>query len=131
MKLNPRQNRFVEEYLIDLNATQAAIRSGYSVKTANKIGPKLLVNVGIQKAISDAQAERSEAVGLTVDKILNDIDLIKQNSMATDEFGKMINSTAALKACELLGKYKKMFVDKVEHSGGQTLQVITGVDASD
>ena len=131
MKLNPRQNRFVEEYLIDLNATQAAIRSGYSVKTANKIGPKLLVNVGIQKAISDAQAERSESVGLTVDKILNDIDLIKQNSMATDEFGKMINSTAALKAGELLGKYKKMFVDKVEHSGGQTLQVITGVDASD
>ena len=64
-------------------------------------------------------------------KILNDIDLIKQNSMATDEFGKMINSTAALKAGELLGKYKKMFVDKVEHSGGQTLQVITGVDASD
>ena len=131
MKPTPRQSRFVEEYLIDLNATQAAIRAGYSPKTAQQSGSRLLLNVVIQKAISDAQAERSESVGLTVEKILNDIDLIKKNSMATDEFGKMINSTAALKACELLGKYKKMFVDKVEHSGGQTLQVITGVDASD
>jgi phage terminase small subunit len=131
MILNPRQSRFVEEYLIDLNATQAAIRAGYSARTANKTGPRLMVNVGIQNSIAELQAERSEAVGLTVEKILNDIDLIMQNSMITDESGKMINSAAALKACELLGKYKKMFVDKIEHSGGQTLQVITGVNAAD
>ena len=131
MKLNPRQNRFVEEYLIDLNATQAAIRSGYSVKTANKIGPKLLVNVGIQSAIQKAQAARSERTQITVDKVLDDIELIKLNAMQQEDDGKMINHAGALKACELQGKHLKMFVDKIEHSGGQTLQVITGVDASD
>ncbi|ODN40932.1 terminase small subunit [Piscirickettsia litoralis] len=54
-KLSPKKERFVEEYLIDLNATQAAIRAGYSEKTANKQGPKLLVNVGIQEEIQKRQ----------------------------------------------------------------------------
>jgi len=129
--MNPRQLRFVEEYLVDLNATQAAIRAGYSFKTANKIGPKLLVNVGIQSAIQIAQLARSERTQITADKVLNDIEQIKQNAMQQEEDGKMINHGAALKACELQGRNLKMFVDKVEHSGGQTLQVITGVDATD
>jgi len=129
--MNPRQLRFVEEYLVDLNATQAAIRAGYSFKTANKIGPKLLVNVGIQSAIQKAQLARSERTQITVDKVLEDIELIKLNAMQQEEDGKMINHAGALKACELQGKHLKMFVDKVEHSGGQTLHVITGVNAAD
>jgi phage terminase small subunit len=130
MALNARQQRFVEEYLIDLNATQAAIRAGYSAATANSIGPKLLVNIGIQAALQSAQALRSERTQITADKVLTDIELIKLDAMRFDG-EKMINHAAALKACELQGKNLKMFVDKVEHSGGQTLQVITGVDASD
>jgi phage terminase small subunit len=114
-----------------LNATQAAIRAGYSFKTANKIGPKLLVNVGIQSAIQIAQLARSERTQITVDKVLEDIELIKLNAMQQEDDGKMINHAGALKACELQGKHLKMFVDKVEHSGGQTLQVITGVNAAD
>ena len=131
MKLNPRQSRFVEEYLIDLNATQAAIRAGYSAKTANTNGPRLMVNAGIQSAIQKAQAARSERTQITVDKVLDDIELIKLNAMQQEEDGKMINHAGALKACELQGKHLKMFVDKIEHSGGQTLQVITGVNAAD
>lgn len=129
--MNPRQIRFVEEYLIDLNATQAAIRAGYSAKTANTNGPRLMVNAGIQSAIQKAQAARSERTQITVDKVLDDIELIKLNAMQQEDDGKMINHAGALKACELQGKHLKMFVDKIEHSGGQTLQVITGVNAAD
>ena len=131
MKLTPKQARFVEEYLVDLNATQAAIRAGYSARTANRIGPENLSKPVIAEAIQIAQLARSERTQITVDKVLEDIELIKLNAMQQDDDGKMINRTDALKACELQGKHLKMFVDKVEHSGGQTLHVITGVNAAD
>ncbi|WP_026613082.1 terminase small subunit [Ensifer aridi] len=57
--LNAQQLRFVSEYLIDLNATQAAIRAGYSAKTAKQQGNRLLTNVDVQKAIADAQYKRA------------------------------------------------------------------------
>ena len=50
-KLTEKQQRFVEEYLIDLNATQAAIRAGYSAKTADQQGSRMLANVKVQQAI--------------------------------------------------------------------------------
>ena len=50
-KLTPKQQRFVDEYLIDLNATQAAIRAGYSPKTAHSIGAENLIKPEVQKAI--------------------------------------------------------------------------------
>ena len=131
MKLNPRQSRFVEEYLIDLNATQAAIRAGYSAKTANRMGSENLSKPVIAEAVQKAQMARSERTQITVDKVLEDIELIKLNAMQQEDGGKMINHAGALKACELQGKHLKMFVDKIEHSGGQTLQVITGVNAAD
>ena len=58
--LTPKQQRFVEEYLIDLNATQAAIRSGYSEKTARDIGCENLAKPNIAKAIEEAQNKRQE-----------------------------------------------------------------------
>jgi len=129
--MNPRQLRFVEEYLVDLNATQAAIRAGYSARTAAVIGNEILKKPYIQSAIQIAQLARSERTQITVDKVLEDIELIKLNAMQQEDNGKMINHAGALKACELQGKHLKMFVDKVEHSGGQTLHVITGVNAAD
>ena len=56
-KLTDKQKKFVEEYLIDLNATQSAIRAGYSPKTANEQGARLLANVSIQEAIAESMAE--------------------------------------------------------------------------
>lgn len=56
--LTAKQQRFVAEYLIDLNATQAAIRAGYSASTANQQGPRLLVHVGIAAAVKDSQARQ-------------------------------------------------------------------------
>ena len=81
MKLTPKQARFIEEYLVDLNATQAAIRAGYSARTANRIGPENLSKPVIAEAIQIAQLARSERTQITVDKVLEDIELIKLNAM--------------------------------------------------
>lgn len=72
-KLTNKQQRFVEEYLIDLNATQAAIRAGYSVQTANEQGSRLLANVSISEEIEKAMAERSRRTGITQDRVLNEL----------------------------------------------------------
>ena len=76
--LTPKQQRFVEEYLIDLNATQAAIRAGYSEKTANEIGAENLAKPSIAKAIQDAIKERSERVQIDADYILRRLVEIDQ-----------------------------------------------------
>ena len=68
--MTPRQQRFVEEYLKDPNATQAAIRAGYSKKTAEQQGPRLLGNVGVAAAIQAAQAARSKRTGIDADWVL-------------------------------------------------------------
>lgn len=72
-KLTDKQKKFVEEYLIDLNATQSAIRAGYSAKTANEQGARLLANVSIQEAISKAMAERSRRTGINQDRIVQEL----------------------------------------------------------
>lgn len=73
MSLSAKQARFVEEYLIDLNATQAAIRAGYSEKTANKQGSQLLGKTGISAAIADGQSLRSNRTGITQDRVLAEL----------------------------------------------------------
>jgi len=69
-QLGIRQQRFVDEYMIDLNGTQAAIRAGYSVKTANEQSSRLLANVNVQAAIARLQAERSKRTGVSADRIV-------------------------------------------------------------
>ena len=76
--LTPKQQRFVEEYLIDLNATQAAIRAGYSEKTAHSIGAENLIKPEIQKAIADAQAKREERTQIDSDYVLKRLVEIDQ-----------------------------------------------------
>lgn len=71
--LNPKQARFVAEYLIDLNATQAAIRSGYSEKTAYSQGQRLLKNAEAAKAIEKAMAKRSARTEITADRVLAEL----------------------------------------------------------
>jgi len=72
-KLTPKQQRFIEEYLIDLNATQAAIRAGYSPKTAHEQGAQLLAKISIREAIDKAIAERSRRTGITQDRVLREL----------------------------------------------------------
>lgn len=71
--LTGRQKRFVEEYLIDLNATQAAIRAGYSIKTAGAIAGQNLQKLEIQAAIDVANLERQKKLDITPEKVLAEI----------------------------------------------------------
>lgn len=73
LALTPRQQRFVAEYLIDLNATQAATRAGYSARTANQQASRLLANVNIQAAIAAGQAERGRRTEITADRVLAEL----------------------------------------------------------
>ena len=78
MALTDKQEMFCREYLIDLNATQAAIRAGYSVKTANRIAAKLLSKVDIQNRIAELKTKRNEVVGIDADYVLRRLVEIDQ-----------------------------------------------------
>ena len=68
-----KQKRFVEEYLLDLNATQAAIRAGYSPDTAREIGCENLTKPDISRAIAKAMAERSRRTGINQDRVVREL----------------------------------------------------------
>lgn len=70
--LTPKQQRFVDEYLIDLNATQAAIRAGYSEKTANEQGSQLLAKLSISESIAAAMKKREQRTEITQDRVLQE-----------------------------------------------------------
>lgn len=80
--MTKKQKRFVEEYLIDLNATQAAIRAGYSPKTAQEQASRMLSNVMVQDAVAKAMAVRSRRTGINQDRILYELAKIAFANMA-------------------------------------------------
>lgn len=73
MKLTDKQQKFCEEYMIDLNATQAAIRAGYSEDTARAIGCENLTKPDIQSEVQRLMKERSERTKITADRVLNEL----------------------------------------------------------
>ena len=101
----PKQLRFIEEYLIDLNATQAAIRAGYSKKTAKDIGCENLAKPNIAAAIQAGMDKRSERTEITQDYVLNTIKDTVDKCGESEGF----NPNAVLKGCELLGRHLKLF----------------------
>lgn len=78
-KLTDKQIRFCQEYVIDLNATQSAIRAGYSEKTAGQIGEQNLKKLEIQEYISELQQSKSEELNITFDSIARDVHEIAQD----------------------------------------------------
>ena len=103
-KLTEKQKRFIEEYLIDLNATQAAIRAGYSPNSARDIGSENLTKPDIRARIDEALAERSKRTGINADRVLREIariafvnaaDVINFDS-ATIAEGASTDDTAAI-----------------------------------
>lgn len=72
MALTDKQQRFVEEYMVDLNATQAAIRAGYSQDTAKEIGCENLTKPNIQEAIQKRKQELSDQTGITAERVLKE-----------------------------------------------------------
>jgi len=118
--MTPKQQAFIKEYLIDLNATQAAIRAGYSEKTAYSHGQRLLKDVEIQSAINKAQAERSERTEIDADYVLK---TIKETTDALRRGDTERNAQAIFKGCELLGKHLKLFTDKVDLNGNFSVTI--------
>ena len=120
MSLTPKQARFVEEYLLDLNATAAAKRAGYSERTAYAQGQRLLKNVEIAAAIQEAQEARSERTKINQDWVIERLVGVYEASMEArpvcdkngEEKGFTFNPTAANRALELIGKHKGMFIDR-------------------
>lgn len=72
-KLTDKQERFCQEYLIDLNATKAAERAEYSPKTANEQGARLLANVSVAERISELQAERAKRTNVDADRVIEQL----------------------------------------------------------
>lgn len=138
MKLTKKQEMFVEEYIIDLNATQAAIRAGYSKKTARQIGEQNLSKLDIRKAIDERLAEKKERLIMKQDEILErltqqgrrestDYQVAIVEEMLFDENDKPMGvikkakvvetptqNKDVIKALETLGKYYVMWTDKQE-----------------
>ena len=110
-KLTAKQQAFVAEFLVDLNATQAAIRAGYSVKTAYAIGEENLKKPEIAHAIAQAQAERAEKTQRTALDVLKDIQDVSKEARDGGDL------KTALKGYELEGKHLGMFTEKHEHTG--------------
>lgn len=127
-KLTDKQKEFVRQYLVDLNATQAAIRAGYSVKTAYRQGADLLQKTSIREAIEKAQAKRARRVEVTQDYVLSNLVEVVERTMqrapvtdrkgeqVTDEEGRAVwtfDAKGANRALELLGKHLGIFTDKI------------------
>jgi len=128
-KLTAKQQCFVEEYLIDLNATQAAIRAGYSENSAQEQSSRLLSNVMVEEAVSKTIKKRSDKTGVTINQVVT--------GLLTEAQGGVDDSTPAsrVSAWGLLGRHLGMFVDRVDqrttYEAGDTLaQLLKEIDGN-
>jgi len=120
--LSAKQQRFVDEYLIDLNATAAYERAGYKAKgtSAGACAARLLAVASIKLAIATAMEKRNERIQITQDYVLTKIqDVVEKCSQA----GLAYDPSAVLRGAELLGRHMKMFTDKFEHSGAISVTI--------
>jgi len=124
--LSPRQQRFVQEFIVDLNATQAALRAGYSEESARQIGSQNLSKPYIQDAISKAMAERSSRTKINADwvlkRLVRNVKRASTSVPVTDREGNptgeyVYEGNVVNRALELIGKHVGMFTDKLKLSG--------------
>jgi phage terminase small subunit len=151
-ELTGKQKQFCIEYLVDLNATQAAIRAGYSAKTAQEQSSRLLSNVIVSQHIQQLMNERAKKVSVDSEYVLKTIvetvERCKQAYPVLDRKGEQVyvrvgdddnaplapaftfDSGAVLKGAELLGKHLKLFTDKTELTGANGGAIEMKVDAT-
>ena len=124
-KLTIKQEKFVEEYLIDLNATQAAIRAGYSKSTAQQIGSENLLKPLIAEAVQKARSLMSERALVTQEMVVK--GLLKE----AEYMDEGSTQGARVSAWAHLGKHLGMFTEKVELSGDQNKPVRVNIKFDD
>jgi len=145
--LTDKQQKFCEEYMIDLNATQAAIRAGYKEHSATAIGCENLGKPDISNRIAELRLEQTDRTGITADSILLRLNQVADRCMQAEpvmefdhddkcmvETGEYkFEHSGANKALELLGKNKGLFVEKRELSGpdGGPIQTQSAVIATE
>ena len=133
-KMTPKQKRFCDEYLIDLNATQAAVRAGYSKKTAYSIGEENLKKPELKKYIEARMAEKESELIADQDEVLKYLTAVMRKQtmssvLARDEDGaerviqKHPDEKESLKAAELLGKRYGLYTDRVEQEVDMDLTI--------
>ncbi len=142
-KLTRKQQRFADEYLVDANATQAAIRAGYSEKTAYSQGQRLLKNVEVKKyieeqlerihneKIADAQEVMMYLTSVLRGESLSEIVVVEGTGDGCSDARRMMklpDERERLKAAELIGKRYGMFTDKVNVEGAVPVVIIDDLD---
>jgi len=90
--ITPKQRRFVDEYLIDLNATRAAVRAGYTSNNANVVGPRLLQHAGVAAEIAKARAQLAEKMEITRERVLKEVA-----RLAFSDHRKLLNADGSPK----------------------------------
>lgn len=152
MALNERQKLFVDEYLIDLNATAAAKRAGYSEKTAYRTGADLLKKPQIQEMVKKRLDEKHDKLIMKQDEVLQrlsaagrreevDYQVAQQEEPIYNERGDLIGMAKkpvtvqvptqnkdSIKALELLGKYHTLFTEKQQIDVSGAIQFVDDID---
>ena len=136
--MTAKQQRFVDEYLIDLNATQAAIRAGYTPKYANTNASKLLQNTTIRDMIAKRMAEKEAELIASQDEVLRYLTAVMRGESHAEvvvvegvgegcsearTMQKAPDEKERLKAAELLGKRYALFTEKVETDTDMELNI--------
>ena len=138
-RMTAKQKRFCDEYLIDLNATQAAIRAGYSKKTANRIGTENLSKLVIKQYIDKRMAEKESELIADQDEVLKYLTSVLRGESESeivvvegqgDGYSEARNIQKApdekerLKAAELLGKRYGLYTEKIETDIDMDLNIV-------
>lgn len=142
MALTAKQKRFCDEYLVDLNATQAAIRAGYSKKTAYSIGVENLKKPEIKKYIEQRMAEKEKELIADQDEVLKYLTSVLRGESRSTEIviegigegmseartiKKEPSEKDKLKAAELLGKRYGLYTDKVDIDATEAVTIINDI----
>ena len=136
--MTPKQKRFCDEYLIDLNATQAAIRAGYSKKTAYSIGEENLKKPELKKYINSRMAEKESELIADQDEVLKYLTAVMRGKtqaevVVVENIGDYMSQARTmqkapdekerLKAAELLGKRYGLYTDRIEQEVDMDLNI--------
>ena len=137
-KLTAKQQRFCDEYLVDLNATQAAIRAGYSAKTARSIGQENLTKPAVQEYVDKRMAEKQASLIADQDEVMRYLTSVlrgesQSERVVVESIGDFLTEARRmkkapdekerLKAAELLGKAHMLFTDKVQQEVDMDLNI--------